>query len=277
MNRIIAIVWAAAALFIGFMALKIALGPKGDASGWVLTAVFVAVAVFCGWSAWKDWRAPAAPAPKPLSNPGPMRPPAGAIVSSGLTDIGSVPLEDQIEALGQAGLPLAPGRSVEELLHSWPREDYETDPYNLLLFMYGSEVEAEPWGRWFNARGWNFDMECLTGAGDYVRALEQVVRITGEPGLVADLTDDFSIDVETATIRYRIGGQPRVLKARVDNDWADPAVVAAFLRDLEQAIGDGRRFWAADNGQASVLFFLTDAEAARINSLRPGLLEHYVA
>ena len=77
---------------------------------------------------------------------------------------------------------------------------------------------------------------------------------------------------ETATIRYTINGRARVLSAKVDHDWADPEAVAAFARDLETTIGDGRHFWAADNGQASVLFFLTDAEADKVNSLRTDVL-----
>lgn len=277
MRYINTLMWALAALFVGGLAIKIGLGPKGDMSGWVMTAVFAAVAGVCAWLAWKDWHAPQAQMPKPQRPSQADQTPKVAAPSSGLADVGSVPLETQIQALAVAGLRLAPGRTVGELLTSWSRQEYETDPYNLLLFMYGSEVEAEPWGRWFSDRGWNFDMECLSEAGDYGRAFEQIVRITGQPDLVTSLSDDFNFNAETATIRYRLKGQPRELTARVDNDWADPEAVAAFVGELERAVGDGRRFWAADNGQASVLFFLADDEAARINALRPGVIVPYLS
>lgn len=273
LNRIVALIWVGAALAVGFMALKIALGPKGDASGWVLSAVFAAGAAFCAWQGWRDWKAADGRRPGPA--PGPAAAPTAPQPRPDGVD--PAPLEAQIANLAAAGLALAPGRTLEELLHSWPREDYEADPYNLLLFMYGSEVEAEPWGRVFCERGWNLDMECLSEAGDYARAFEPVLRTTGRPEVVTELTDDFRIDAETAHIRYVLAGKPRVISARVDNDWADPQAVTAFLRDLESAIGDDRRFWAADNGQASVLFFITDAEAAAINKLRPDLLMRYVA
>lgn len=266
MNRIMAVLYGAGALFIGGLALSLA--PKvTDPGGWVLVLVFAGVAAFFVRSAWKDWHAPddrsLVPAPRPT--------PSRAAESSAET----AHLEDQIAALADAGLVLAPGRTIEELLQSWAREDYENDPWNLLLFMYGSEVEAEPWGRVFCERGWNFDMECLEQAGDYARAFQSIVRITGRPDLIADLSDDFDPDADTAVIRYTVKGEPRTLTARVDNDWADPEAVQAFVRDLEAAAGGASRFWAADNGQASVLFFITKAEAAKINALSPGILQRY--
>ncbi len=269
MNRLLAVIYAGAAAFIGWQAVRIALGPKGDASGWVLALIFAGVAAFLARSAWKDWNKPGgqivSPAAHGRASPAMHRNPA----------LPAVPLEDQIAALAEAGLILAPGRTVEELRLSWGDDYYESDPYGLLLFMYGGEVEAEPWGRFFCERGWNLDMECLEQAGDYARAFREIVRITGRPDLVTDLTDDFSLNAQSATIRYTINGQPRALQARVDNDWADPEAVTTFVRDVEAAVGDGRRFWASDNGQSSTLLFITGAEAAKINALRPDLLERY--
>ena len=275
MNRIMALVWAAGGLFVGHLGLKIALAPKGDASGWVLAAVFLGIAGIFGWNAWKDWRRKA-PSP-PAQFPEPERADRQTVdFPPGTEPPDPIPLEDQITRLARAGLMLAPGRTVEELLHSWSREAYETDPYQLLLFMYGGEVEAEPWGRAFCERVWNFDMECLAETGDYARAFEPVARITGRPGLVTGLSDDFDPRADTVRVRYEIEGEPRTLTARVDNDWADPHAVMAFARDIETAVGDGRRYWAADNGQSSVLMFLTDLEATAVNALRSDLLELYV-
>lgn len=271
MNRILAVVYAGAALFIGWQAAAIALIAK-DLGGWVLVLVFAGVAAFLARGAWKDWNRPDGQ----IANPAPRAGPSSALTTPRRQTADAVPLELQIARLADAGLLMVPGRTINELLLSWPREDYEDDPYNLLLFMYGSDVEEEPWGRPFCERGWNFDMECLAEAGDYARAFTHIVRITGRPGLVTDLSDDFNPHAGTATIRYTINGSARVLKAVVDNDWADPEAVAAFVKDIEAGVSDGRRFWAADNGQASVLFFITEDEANKVNALRPGVLERYV-
>lgn len=275
MNRIVALLWAGATLAIGAMALSIALGPKGDASGWVMAAIFAGVTVFAGWQAWKEWSAAAPLAARPA--PMPQRGPEPATDTPGAWRGPPVKLETQIAELAKAGLSLAPGRTLDELLTSWPRDAYESDPYGLILFMYGVEVEAEPWGRAFCERGWNFDMECLVQKGDYAAAFEPILRTTGQPRIVTNLSDTFDINAETCEIRYNIKGSEVVLTARVNNDWADPEALAAFLRDLESVIADGRNFWAADNGQASILFFLTDAEAADVNALREDILMRYVA
>lgn len=271
MNRIVALLWAGATLAIGYLALSVALGPKGDASGWVMAAIFAGMAAIAAWQAWKEWNRD--DTPKILRQaPAPQQTRAPAADAPGSWRGPNIRLETQIDALKRGGLTLAPGRTIEELLTSWPREDYESDPYNLILFMYGSDVEAEPWGRAFCERGWNFDMECLVQKGDYVSAFENILRITGQPQIATGLSDNFDIAAKTCEIRYSLNGQPKVLKARIDNDWADPQAVAAFLRDIETAISDGRHFWAADNGQASILFFLTDAEAAKVNELRDDIL-----
>lgn len=275
MNRIVALTWAAAALAMGFWSISIAVGPKGDASGWVMALALAVAAAVCAWRAWREWRTPDVLASDLFRPPVPLEPDESAAGAPGAWRGLHIRLETQISQLHDAGLVMGPGRTIEELLTSWARADYESDPYLLVLVMFGSEVEAEPWGRWFCERGWNFDMECLVQRGDYVRALTEILRITGQPGLATQLSDDFDIDKETARITYTMNGRPRTITARVDNDWADPNAIAAFMRDIETTIADGRHFWAADNGQAAVLFFLTDSEAAAINTLRDELLQRY--
>lgn len=275
MHRIFALAWAFAALVAGYFALSIALGPKGDASGWAMALVFAVASGSCVWQAWREWKPNEVPGFRPETSrqsPAPM--PASDFPGAWRGD--PVALEVQIDALKDAGLTLAAGRTIAELLMSWPRADYEADPYNLILFMYGSDVEAEPWGRAFCERGWNFDMECLEEAGDYARAFARIARATGAPELATNMSDNFRFDAESCEIRYTINGRERVLNAKVDSDWADPEAVGAFVRDIEATIGDGRHFWACDNGQASILFFLTGTEASKINALRDNVLTRYI-
>lgn len=276
MNRIVALAWAVAAAVTGFYAISIALGPKADASGWVMAFVFGLGAGYCARRAWREAKATEAPvvgSDAPQQSP----PPTSAADFPGAWRGDPVPLETQIEELKGAGLTLAADRTVDEMLTSWPRDQYETDPYLLILVMYGSEVAAEPWGRFFCECVWNFDAECMAEAGDYVRVFESILRITGQPKLATLMSDNFRFDAEACEIRYTINGRERVLKANVDNDWVDYEAVAAFVRDIETTIGNGRRFWAADNGQAAVLLFITDAEASKINALRADVLVRYAA
>jgi hypothetical protein len=66
-------------------------------------------------------------------------------------------LEDQLAQLATIGLALNPGITVDDVLYSFDRKEYEKRPFDLVLFIFGAEVEREPWGRPFCSRVWNFD------------------------------------------------------------------------------------------------------------------------
>src|SRR5688572_17241880 len=98
-------------------------------------------------------------------------------------------LEHQVAALAELGLRLEAGLGIPELLHSFDRAKYEARPFELLLFMLGAEVEAEPWGRRFCNRVWNFDTECIVGTGAYVAIAKQLARVAGRPDALTGLRD----------------------------------------------------------------------------------------
>jgi hypothetical protein len=174
-----------------------------------------------------------------------------------------VKLEDQLARLAELGLPLAAGRTMDEMLHSWPREDYEERPFDLVLFVLGNEVEAAPWGRVFCERAWSFDTECVYGPGVYVSIAKQLCRIAGQP-VFADLRDHVDLDAQEAWIEYTVGGARRHWSIEVDDDWADMMVVSYVMDDLG---GAGRQFYRRDNGQAMTFFHLDEDTAGEIKAL----------
>lgn len=171
-------------------------------------------------------------------------------------------LEDQLAVLAESGLPLAPGRTVAELSYSRPRAAYEREPFSALLFTLGAEVEAEPWGRWFCDRAWNFDTECVHGTGAYVQIAGQLCRIAGRPDAFTDLRDHVDLDAGQAWVEYTAGDRRRRWDVKVEDDWADLVVVSRLMDELEHG---GRRFYAMNNGQSMAVFFLDDAGAGRLN------------
>jgi hypothetical protein len=175
-----------------------------------------------------------------------------------------VTLEQQLETLSQFGLKLNEGVTLDDLLYSWSRDEYEKQPFDLILFMLGSEVEREPWGRNVCNRAWNFDVECIEDTGSYVTIVQNFCRVAGLPDLITDLEDFVDIDDETAWLKYTVDGEKRHYKIAIDNDWADPATVTAIMDDIER---DGKRFYAKDNGQASIWFYLDKTAADKLNTL----------
>ena len=181
-----------------------------------------------------------------------------------------VTLEQQLETLAQLGLTLNDGVTVDDLLYSWERGEYENQPFDTILFMLGSEIEREPWGRNVCDRAWNFDVECIEDTGSYVTIVRNLCRVAGTPDLISALEDFVDIEHGTAWLKYTIDGEDRHYTIAVDNDWADPETVSAVMEDIER---DGKRFYGKDNGQASIWFYLDQPTADKLNALTGNALK----
>jgi hypothetical protein len=180
-------------------------------------------------------------------------------------------LEAQIEQLAALGLSLEPGVTLDDLLYSCDRHEYEAKPFDTLLFMLGVEIEREPWGRPFCKRAWNFDTECIEDDGAYVDIVQHLTAVASAESRVSDVRGHVDHEAQQAWLEYTIDGHRRRLEPKVDTDWADADAVLEIMGDLERG-GGGRRFYAKDNGQAQVLFFLDEATACRLNELTGGAL-----
>jgi hypothetical protein len=180
-----------------------------------------------------------------------------------------VTLEDQLAHLASIGLALDPGITIDDVLYSFDRQEYEKRPFDLLLFTLGIDVEREPWGRPFCSRVWDFDTECIEGGGDYAAIAKRLCVVAGKPDALSDVTDHIDIKRAEAWLKYKAGGRSRDWKIEVRGDWADMMVVCYVMDDLE---ADGCRFYGKDNGQAVVLFYLDNEAAAALNRWSGGAL-----
>jgi hypothetical protein len=183
-------------------------------------------------------------------------------------------LEDQLAKLADLGLTLDDGITVDDLLYSFGREDYEGRPFDLILFVLGIEVEREPWGRSVCSRVWNFDTECIGATGDYVGILNRLCRVAGQPNSLTDVSDFVDIDADKAWLKYKVDGNERNWTIEVNDDWADTMTLNYVMDDIER---DGRRFYFKDNGQAMVLFYLDERTAMELNRLSNNALAPVLA
>lgn len=173
-------------------------------------------------------------------------------------------LETQIEKLAKIGLRLNEGISVKDFLQSFDRKEYEENPFDLILFVYGIEVEEAPWGRFFCDRVWNFDTECIEDHGDYVSIVQNFHRITGRAKNLSDVSDQIDIENGSASLQYKIDGEQRFYDIKINDDWADPETVSSIMEDLK---GEGFEFYPKDNGQASIWFYLRYNEMKELNTI----------
>jgi hypothetical protein len=183
-------------------------------------------------------------------------------------------LEQQLAKLADLGLKLDPGITVDDILYSFDRKDYEERPFDLILFVLGIEVERAPWGRPVCSGVWNFETECIGSTGDYVRIVKRLCQVAGKPDCLKDVSDFVDIEGGEVWLKYKVNGTEREWPVEVDDDWADGLTINYVMDDIER---DGLRFYFKDNGQAMVLFYLDSQTAAELNRLSNNALKPVLA
>lgn len=170
------------------------------------------------------------------------------------------PLEAQLQTLAARGLPLHPDRTIDDLLFSWPREQYEAEPCTLLLFMLGSEVEDDGGGH-FSDNIYTFDAECIEDTGDYARNIERLAEIAAPDLPLQSISDEIDIEAGLARIEFTLDGRAHRIDQAFNNDWFDPEVICHLGR-LLAARPTQRRFFYYDTGDQNILVAcLTPAHA----------------
>lgn len=169
-----------------------------------------------------------------------------------------ITLEEQLDSLANLGISLEPEITINDLLHSFAREEYEKKPYDLVLGMLGSDVESEPWERPFSTNIWNCDFERIYNDGDYIEIVNKLSALTGESNLLSNVEDKVDFDNNIAWLKYNINGNDKHYKIVLNNDWIDPDVIDEIILDLER---DGKHFFGINCGQATLFLYL-DAESA---------------
>jgi hypothetical protein len=173
-------------------------------------------------------------------------------------------LEQQLEKLAGLGLRLNDGITIDDLLYSFDRDDYEKRPYDLILFALGIEVEREPWGRFVCSQVWDFDTECIFSTGDYGRIVRRLCELSGDPDYLTDVSDYVDPESGNAWLKYNKNNIERHWDIEVNDDWADLLTLSYIMEDIER---DDKRFYFKNNGQSMILFYLNSAAATELNKL----------
>lgn len=156
------------------------------------------------------------------------------------------PLETQLADLARCGVSLRSDRTVDELLISLSREDYETSPTSLIV-MLGAEVEAEPWGRFFSDDVWHFDTECIEDHGAYADIARRMRTLAGGALPLENIEDYVDLEEGVAWLEFTLDGKAYRWDASVESDWVDPAILSKFA-ELLIARAPGVRFTYLDLG-----------------------------
>jgi hypothetical protein len=143
-------------------------------------------------------------------------------------------LEEKLAILKTCGLQLAPPFTVDSLLSSWNRAEYEKDGYDLVLVGLGMTEEQEPW-RNHSVNVWHFDTEAIEDNGDYKRIAERMAEITQGSLSLENIQDHVDVEEGEAWLSFTFKGRPIRIDCAVKDDWVDPTIFGRFVELLKQS------------------------------------------
>ncbi len=178
---------------------------------------------------------------------------------------GRITIEEQLRILAECGIAMRPGRTVNELLVSWSREGYESEPFTMLLHMLGAEVVDGPAaGEPFSDDVWTLDAECIEDTGDYARIAKGLRRLAKGDLPLEDIKDHVDIENDEAWLSFRLDGVEHRWEPELNDDRLDPEIMTRF-GELLASRSTGREFAMLEpEGQEGVMMCLTDEQFRKL-------------
>jgi hypothetical protein len=143
----------------------------------------------------------------------------------------SLTLEQKLEILAGCGLSLAPPFTAQDLLESWPREEFEKPGFTLPLIGLGITEERPPW-RNHCVNVWHLDSECIEDHRAYVRVAQRMAELTQGSIVIENARDQVGLEAGIANLDFECFGKPVHIDFKVNDDWIDTAVLSHFVRML---------------------------------------------
>ena len=143
-------------------------------------------------------------------------------------------LETKLEVLKSCGLQLTHPFTVNDLLTSWDREEFEKDGWGLVLVGLGMTEEEEPF-RNHSVNVWHFDTECIEDNGDYKRIAERMVEMSQGSLKLEDIKDHVDVDGDLAWLSFKFKGKEMKYDLKVQDDWVDATIFSKFVELLKES------------------------------------------
>lgn len=177
-------------------------------------------------------------------------------------------LEEKIAALAEVGVVVNPERTIEEMLESYGREEYEQEGFDSLLFTLASEVESGLGaGACYTNQLYSFDTECIEDHGDYARIAMRFAEMFRDEFEIKAISDKVDCDNETAELRFECGDK-RYHKAFVlTDDWLDVEVFELFIQASNDMKSQRKIGFADSDGQDIWLCVMTLSQMKAFNKL----------
>jgi hypothetical protein len=172
-------------------------------------------------------------------------------------------LEQKLELLARCGFRLESPFTVNDLLESWSRGDFEKPGFDLALVGLGMTEERPPW-RNHCANAWHFDTECIEDTGAYCRIAERMRGIAQGSLPIGNIRDHVDVEGRSAWLAFDYQGQNIHIDCKVDDDWVDSKVFAHFV-DLLGKSDPSKIYLHYDlHGQDCILACVTRTQFAEL-------------
>ncbi|AOK89207.1 hypothetical protein AOU00_04850 [Paenibacillus polymyxa] len=179
--------------------------------------------------------------------------------------------EDQLNKLSELGIFMSADLKKELLLEEFSRNEYEEDPYNLLLLNLGGEVEVN--GEFINVSEeiWYLDTECIEDHGDYARIIIRLENMTKLD--LNNITDYVDIQNGTAWVSFEYMNELIRWEMKVDDDWLDMEIFKKFneLIKTEQSM----KLYISILDHGCLMGYFNKEQVIEINKLTKYKFEEY--
>jgi hypothetical protein len=172
-------------------------------------------------------------------------------------------LEQKLEVLARCGLKLEAPLTVQDLLKSWKKEDFEKSGFDLALVALGMTEEQPPW-RNHCINAWHFDTESIEDHGDYCRIAERMKAMAQGSLPIDNIRDHVDVEGRSAWLAFDYRGRNVRINCTVNDDWADPGLFAHFV-DLLAKSDPSRIYLYYDlHGQDCIIACVTRTQFAEL-------------
>ncbi|PYT08221.1 MAG: hypothetical protein DMF60_05330 [Acidobacteria bacterium] len=172
-------------------------------------------------------------------------------------------LEQKLEILARCGLKLEAPFTVNDLLESWRREDFEKRGFNLVLVGLGMTEERPPW-RSHCINAWHFDTESIADNGDYRRIAERMKAMAQGSLRIENIRDHVDVEGRSAWLAFEYRGQNVRIDCKVKDDWVDPGLFAHFVDLLGKSDPSKIYLYYDLHGQDSIIACVTRPQFAEL-------------
>ncbi len=156
--------------------------------------------------------------------------------------------EEQLQNLTDCGIKLRSQFSSDVLFEEWSKEDFEDEPYEMLLLSLGGdkEIGTSQWTSLSN-NVWHFDTECIEDHGAYIAIAERMRDLADGDLPLQKITDYVDVEEEIAWLEFELDGEKYHWDLKVEDDWVDTEIFGMFI-ELSEKRGSDKKYTYFDTG-----------------------------